>query len=102
MFLDGGDQIREWLEGHFPILEWRLVHTPDKFLIVEGWFIWREHGLPSGMTNVLSFTCGPNAHTEWLDMTIEHILDRPNMNWNNLPDGWKGEYVEYRSPHPVL
>lgn len=102
MFLDGPIDILKWLQGHFPILDWGTVHTSNKNIIVEGWFIWRERGMTTGMTKVLSFTCGPNAHTEFLDMTVEHILEQPNVNWHNLPDNWKGEYVEYRSPHPVL
>lgn len=103
MFLDGPVEIREWLQGHFPILDWEVTqHISSKHLVVDGWFVWREYGVTTGMTNVLSFICGPNAHTEFLDMAIERILDQPHVEWHNLPANWKGEYVEYRSPERIL
>ena len=91
MHLQGARQVQEWLQGHFPNIDWSVAKS-----------LYKEKGLIVGayVNGKLEFSVyvGDEPHTTFLDLTIEWELDARPM----LSQDLKGEYVQYNPPEPVL
>ncbi len=89
MFLDGGTQVKDWLVGNFPNFYWIVYEDYDlNKITVDGFYTGRP---------IITFQCGINPHSEFLDITIEHQLGNPHHLWESFPEGWAGEHVEIES-----
>lgn len=90
MFLNGKDEIRNWLQGHFPNMQWYVSDSLVRPLacIVNGY----ADDLAGARISVY---IASECHPAFLDGAIEAELV---AQWG-LPDVWKGEYVEYDGPN---
>lgn len=91
MHLQGARQVEEWLQGHFPNIDWIVTKS-----------LYKDKGLVVGayVNGELEFGLyvGDEPHTVFLDSTIEWELDVRPM----LSQDLKGEYVPYNPLEPVL
>lgn len=83
MYLQGWQQVQEWLQGHFPNIGWLVTKSSHTLgLLVE-----------AHVDGEIEFSVyvGDEPHTTFLDLTIEWELGaRPSLSQD-----LKGEYVPY-------
>jgi hypothetical protein len=86
MFLTDGAQVKDWLVGNFPNMQWGVHEGYDKHMM-------RIVGLYMSVV-VVRFECGATPHTDYLDICVEQQLRNPHHLWESFPEGWAGEHVE--------